>query len=87
MIQGRRLAQRGRLKLTPDEIERETVELLASLTAGWKLIAPDGSAIDEPFSHENAKELYGNPAVAWIREQVNEFAADRENFSKPSSGN
>lgn len=84
-VQKRRLDMRGRAKLTPDEIESEAVELLAALTTGWALAALDGSALDVPFSQENARELYSNPAVAWIREQVDEFAADRGNFSKPSS--
>ena len=41
--------------------------------------------IDLPFSQDNARELYGNPAVGWLREQIDESTADRGNFSQGSS--
>lgn len=83
-VSRRRLAVRGRAKVTPEEIETEGVELLAAITAGWNLVGLDGASIDVPFSIENARELYADPAVAWLRDQVDEFASDRGNFSKPS---
>lgn len=81
----RRLNQRGRVKLTPEEIEAEAVELLAALTAGWHLVDLKGNRIDIPFSQEKAKALYANPAVSWLREQLDESASDRANFSQGSS--
>lgn len=81
----KRLAMRGRGKISPEELEAEAVELLAMLSTGWNLIARDGTKIDVPFSQENARELYANAAVSWIREQLDESAADRGNFSKGSS--
>lgn len=83
-VQRRRLAMRGRGKLTPEELEAEQVELLAALTAEWYLVDLAGRPIDVPFSQENARELYGDAAVSWLREQVDEFAGDRGNFSKAS---
>lgn len=80
----RRLAMRGRLKLTPEEIEAEGVELLSAITAGWRLAALDGSPLDVPFTPDNARELYSDNAMSWLREQVNEFTADRGNFSAAS---
>jgi len=82
--QRRRIAMRGRGKITPEEIEADSVELLAALTAGWMLLALDGARLDVPFSIENARELYADPSVAWLRDQVDEFAAERANFSKAS---
>jgi len=84
-IQRRRLNMRGRGRITPEELEAEAVDLLAALTAGWKLVTLSGDALDVPFSAENARELYAAPALAWIREQVDEFAGDRGNFPQSSS--
>lgn len=80
-----RQMQGMRVKMTAEQREEEALDLLAALTAGWRLLALDGSALDIPFSPEAARSLYANPATAWLREQVNEFAADRGNFSRASS--
>lgn len=84
-IQRRRLAMRGRGRITPEELEAEGVELLAALTTGWRLVTLSGKTLEVPFSPENARELYAAPSLAWIREQVDEFAADRSNFQQSSS--
>jgi hypothetical protein len=84
-VSRRRLAMRGRGKLTPEELEAEAVELLAVVTTGWLLLDFNGKPIDVEFSQDNARELYGLSALSWIREQVDEFVADRGNFSKASS--
>jgi hypothetical protein len=84
-VQRRRLAMRGRLKITPEELEAEATEVLAALTAGWYLVDLKGNPIDLPFTPENARELYASPAVSWLREQIDESAADRANFSRGSS--
>lgn len=67
-----------------EELEEADIELLVELTAGWKLIGLDGAPLDVPFTKENARELYSTPAMAWLRAQVDEFAAERGNFSKTS---
>jgi hypothetical protein len=84
-VQRRRLAMRGRMKITPEELESEAVEILAALTVGWHLVDFKGEVIDTPFTSENARELYSDPTVAWLREQIDESTADRANFSKGSS--
>jgi len=86
-VQRRRLNMRGRMKITPEELEAESIEILAALTAGWHLVDLKGNLIDLPFSQENARELYSNPAVGWLREQIDESTADRANFSQGSSTN
>ena len=83
-VQRRRLAMRGRAKITPEELEAEAVDILAALTTGWHLVDLKGNVIDLPFSQENARELYSNPAVSWLREQLDESTADRANFSQGS---
>lgn len=85
-IQRRRLrAARGRLRIEPEEIEADSVELLAVLTSGWHLCGLDSTPLDVPCSIENARELYGTPGLAWLREQVDEFVTDRVNFGRASS--
>ncbi len=83
-VQRRRLNMRGRGKVTPEELEGDGVDLLSALTVGWYLLDFAGGKIDVPFNADNARELYSTPALSWIREQVDEYVADRGNFSKAS---
>lgn len=89
--QRRRLNMRGRGKLSPEELEAEATDLLVALTADWSLmsplttLSPNGKPLDLPFSSENGRKVYDQ--VTWIREQVDEFAADRGNFTPASSSN
>lgn len=78
-------ARGQRIKRTPEELEAEGLDLLVALTTGWRLVSLSGDHMDVPFTAENARELYGAPSMAWLREQVDEFAADRGNFSGASS--
>ena len=80
-----RLAMRNRNAVDAQRLETEGTELLADLTVGWNLLSLDGEKIDVPFSRGNAVELYADRHMAWIREQVDAFVGDRENFSKASS--
>lgn len=84
-ITTRRLAVRGRTKITAGEIEADAVDMLVALTAGWRLLDLDGRPIDVPYTSQNARELYQEPALAWLRAQVDEFCGDRANFSPASS--
>lgn len=80
----RRLDMRGRGKLSPEELDAENTDLLAALSTGWYLVSLDGTPIDVQFNQENARELYTNPGVAYIREQLDESAGDRGNFASAS---
>src|SRR5580765_209271 len=46
--QRRRLNVRGRLRLTPEELEAEGTDLLVALTANWFLLDLDGFPIELP---------------------------------------
>lgn len=81
----RRLATRNRRQPNAEEIETDTVDLLVGVTQGWRLLDLEGNPIEIAYSKEAARELYADPALAWLREQVDEFVADRGNFSKASS--
>lgn len=80
-----RLSMRNRNKITSERLESEGLELLVALTTGWNLVALDGSPIDLAFSPQEARNLYGDRRMRWLREQVDEFTADRANFVKASS--
>lgn len=64
-------------KLLKDE-EGGEIDLLASITIGWRGLKSGKEAVD--FSFDAAKSLYENaPGVA---SQVDRFIADRVNFTK-----
>lgn len=79
-LRNRRLAETGRrgaqVKLTAEQIDNEAVQMLAALTVGWQNVGFGETKLE--FSREAAASLYKK--VPWIREQVDEFVADRGNF-------
>ena len=65
-----------------DEVERETLEILAVCTVAWQGVnTPQGESI--PCTPENARKLY--EAYPVIREQVDGFIGNRANFIPASS--
>lgn len=82
-IQRRRFnLTRGRGNITPEEVEAEGTDLLVALTADWHLLGKNGEPLGIPFSPQNARTIYDK--VTWVREQVDQFAADRGNFTPDS---
>lgn len=63
-------------KLSVDEAQEGAISLLAKLTIGWEGLTDNGVSYD--FSYDNAVALYSK--FVWIREQVDEFITDRQNF-------
>lgn len=86
-ITNQKLRQRGRSTVSSEELEADRVELLAALTRGWRLLGLDGVAIDIDCNADTTRQLYTEPSMFWLREQVNEFIADRANFLPASSKN
>lgn len=79
--------QNRRLRLKPQQInadllETEAVELLASCTTGWFLVNFEGEPVDFPYTAENARALYRDDSLTWIRNQVDRFLGDEGNFMK-----
>lgn len=72
----KRISKRRRTPLTPEELVEESYTLLAKISLGWTGVVLDGEAL--PFSFDNARMLYKR--FPWIREQVDQFTADRGNF-------
>lgn len=77
-IQNRRLGRRNKEKQTVEQFENETIELLARATLGWQHITLEGAPLE--FSEQNARRLYER--LPWVREQIDEFIEDRQNFFK-----
>lgn len=65
-----------------DEVEADSIEILAVCTASWRGVnTPQGEAIE--CTVENARKLYQNYPV--IRDQVDAFIGSRANFIQASS--
>lgn len=78
-LTNRALRNRGKVQLTAESALTDQINLLAKVTQAW-----DGIGLGEDetaFSEEAAKKLY---RIAFVREQVQEFVADRGNFAATS---
>lgn len=84
-ITQRKLDMRGRAVLSAASLENEDYGLLAELTVGWHLVDLDGNEIDLPCTTVSARELYAEPGMTWLKEQVEAFTSARGNFSKPAA--
>lgn len=80
-VTDRLIKMRGR-RPTAEEMDSDTTEKLATLTRGWQLATLDGEPIEIDCTHQNARDLYGMPEAAWLREQVAEFVVDVGNLGK-----
>lgn len=73
-----KLLKKGRMKLSAEEAENNSVELLAACTLDWRNVEYNGDALE--CNRKNARWLYKNPRLSFIRDQVDEFIGDRANF-------
>jgi hypothetical protein len=71
------MQRRAQQRIGMAEIENDTIELLAAVTAGWRGdFVLDGTPL--PYTEHNAQQLYRR--FAWIREQVDQAVGNRANF-------
>ncbi|MBC8718826.1 hypothetical protein [Ochrobactrum sp. Marseille-Q0166] len=68
----------GKKKMRVEDIEREALDQLVSLTVGWKNLYWAKKPLE--YSADEARKLYSNGEYSWLREQVETFIADRSNF-------
>jgi hypothetical protein len=75
---GQRFRRNQVPNIDPAQEEADEVELLATITIGWR--GPDAVLEGKPlvFSLEACKMLYRR--FRWIRKQVDEFVGERANF-------
>jgi len=80
------MVARGRMKLSADEIEAEAVDRLVACIESWEGIELEGKPLK--VSAENARMLMTNPALRWLRDQVDTALGDHGTFlAKPESEN
>lgn len=65
-------------KLSHEAIKAQALDDLVVLTTGWTLTDIHGEA--KLFNKDEARALYANPEMSWLREQVEEFVSERANF-------
>lgn len=80
----RRLQQGPRGKVTAEALEADGASLLAKMTTRWN-VTMGGQKPD--CTYEAVLALYSNPKLAFIREQVDQAAAERANFLRASLTN
>jgi hypothetical protein len=86
-VTNRRLREQGKsgkIKMTAEEIEEDAVELLVRCTKQLVHIKVDGKELE---GTAGARTLYTRPGLRWVREQVDEFVGDREQFLGKSNDN
>jgi len=66
-----------------DEAERDSAQMLASLTRGWTNVGDATGPI--PFSYDAAVKVYTD--LPWIRMQVDAFVSNLANFGEGLLGN
>jgi hypothetical protein len=64
------------IDLDAEKLAEDSIDDLVQLTTGWTGFVLDG--VDLKCTPENVRTVYGE--WAWIKEQVQEFVADRSNF-------
>ena len=65
--------------LSPEEMEQESIDLLAACTIGWSdNFVINGGPVQ--FSIEAARRIYKQ--FPWIKEQIDDAMGDRSNFIK-----
>jgi len=77
-IAERRMGKRQNNKIDLDAAERQSAEILGACTLKWKGVERDGIPVECTFA--NAVEIYADPNLRWLREQVDAFIAERSNF-------
>ena len=80
-IVNRRLREqsgKGKTKLTAEELEAEAVELLIRVTRSFHYIVVDGVKYES--NARDYRRLYTNRGLRWIREQVDTWVVERENY-------
>ena len=82
--QVRQYNKTGRTELMdPEEMESMKAENLAAYTLGWKGYVDDSGA-PVPFSKAAALELYRDPEMAWLVDQLDTALGDKELFIRRS---
>lgn len=77
----------GKVELPdPEDSEAERFKNLAAATLGWRGYSDDvGQAV--PFSQQTAHELYVDPTMLWLVDQVEAAMGAKDRFTKRADNN
>lgn len=78
MITNRRLAAKGKLRLTAEELEAEGIETLAKCVIAWTNIMVDGETL--ACTPANVIKVLKDRRFSWLRKQVDDAVTDEGNF-------
>lgn len=67
--------------LDAEKLAEDSIDDLVQLTTGWSGFTLDGVTLE--CTPDNVRKVYGE--WAWIKEQVQEFVADRSNFFRSNA--
>lgn len=81
MVRDRYFKRRGRGTVDAEDLEDQTLDLLARVSLGWSGIFEGGRPI--PFDRDKAKEILRK--ATWVRRQVSAASGDHEGLFRPSS--
>jgi len=80
----RQKASKGKLFTEADSLEKENIEMLVTLTKGWRIVGFDGAVHDIECTAEAVRSTYEDPGFDWLTQQVQTFVADPGNW-KPGA--
>ncbi|MDR2945992.1 MAG: hypothetical protein LBV79_04525 [Candidatus Adiutrix sp.] len=72
------LARQTKTKLTAEMVDEQVLEHLLAVTIGWEGLVYNGQPLE--FTSDNLRHIYTEPRLRFIREQVEAFVSDRQNF-------
>lgn len=76
----RRLAMKGRSKLTIEELEEEALDSLCKCVLAWNGFYKAGVQLASDYT--NVRAILANPGYVWLRKQIDEAVGDEANFIK-----
>lgn len=80
----RSVAHTGKMKFRDVElVQDEATDILVFCTVSWENVGLSG--VELPCTPENARRLYDDASLSFIRKQVDEFITDDGNFLGNSS--
>lgn len=78
------LKRKGR-PMSPEEVEAALLDQTVTLTDGWSLANLSGGDLDVQFTPDNARQIYENPRMAWLRKQAEAYFSEIGNFVTASA--
>lgn len=65
---------------TAENMDAQAIEVLAACVEKWENVAEGGEAI--PCTPQNVRRILADPELAWIKDQLQGFVNDLQNFMR-----